>query len=477
MLIQKLLVKYGVQHEVLVTALVDQFVEEKAQIAPEDLAKLEKEVVLALKTKQAKRRGESPPPATQAGGQTMSGHSSTTSTSAAASGTSSKGPGSASGVDLLKPPPPGSEWKVLAAYQELQSEAKNQAEKEIARKKKTDCKAALDLQISNAAEFKKKHMDSSDKAYNEHIMKDIEKYHAEEQAKRDALHHRAQKQLAIQKQQIEDAKKRHEREMRAMSNFEQEMLADARQKIQEESDKMARKRQHAKDQQAIVDKDNEANQVLRDIHAAKVAEEDERMMVEYAAKLDKDDFDRANAFAERMKKMEAFNEKFENDGAGKALKEERIQQELVLLKQQADAEAAAQAKEHKKAMDKRHRLQRMLHENELLVSAKNAKFEKIRIDDHNYANGLLTDVEKFKLEERGKREKLHAHHLQYRKVLDAQMKNKAPQADPKSAAFVGRESLVNRSLYNKAAHDPKVLEKLNSPDKPRQTGPRIATHK
>jgi len=472
-LIQKLLVKYGVHHEVLITALVDQFVEEKAQIAPADLAKLEKEVVLALKTKQAKRRGESPPPGSQQGGLSVSGHSSAGTIAAAPASASSAG----SDVDLMKPPAPGSEWKVIAAYQELQSEAKNKAEKELARKKKTDFKQALDDHISNAAEYKKKNLDSSDKAYNEHIMKDIEKYHEEERTKREQLHKRAQKQLSIQKQQIQDAKKRHNADMESMANFEQEMLADAAQKIQDETDKVARRRQHAKDQQAIVDKDNEANQVLRDAHAEKMATEEQHMMEEYAAKLDKDDFDRANAFAERMKKMEAFNEKFENDGAGNALKDERIKAELMLLKQQAQVEDAAQAKEHKKAMDKRARLQRMMHENELLVNAKNAKFEQIRKEDHNYANGLLTDVERYKSEEQAKRDRLHAKHLSYRKVLDAQMQNKAPQADPTSAAFIGRESLVNRSLYNKAVLDPNVLKKLNSPDKPKQTGPRIATHK
>ena len=36
---------------------------------------------------------------------------------------------------LLKPPPAGSEWKVIAAYQELVSEEKNRAEQELARKK------------------------------------------------------------------------------------------------------------------------------------------------------------------------------------------------------------------------------------------------------------------------------------------------------------------------------------------------------
>ena len=119
----------------------------------------------------------------------------------------------------------------------------------------------------------------------------------------------------------------------------------------------------------------------------------------------------------------------------------------------------------------------MMHENEKLVEAKQKKNEALREEDVGYANRALNDVAKFKREEQEKRDRLHQKHLKYRDVLDAQMKNKAPQADPTSAAFIGRESLVNRSLYEKAVHDPNVLKKLNSPVKPQQKGPRIATHK
>ena len=81
-----------------------------------------------------------------------------------------------------------------------------------------------------------------------------------------------------------------------------------------------------------MDADNEENQKIKDAQALKDADEDQRLMKEYAAKMDKDESDRANAFAERMKKMEVFNAKFENDGAGKAIKDERIKMELLLLR-------------------------------------------------------------------------------------------------------------------------------------------------
>lgn len=460
-LIQKLVVKYGVANEALIAALVDQFVEEKAQIAPEDLARLEKEVVLSLKTRAtaSKPSNSSPFSANQGDGAQTKKSSSDNSNPASAIEASSSSSSSAAAGGSLVPPPPGSEWKVIAAYQELLGEAKTEEEKRIARQKKIDFKAALDKHIADSKDFQAKNVLS------------------EEKSKRERLHAKGQEQLRIQKQQIIDAKIRHERDMAELRKVEVQMLAKAADDIQAETDKQARIRRYAKEQQAIVDKDNEANEKIRELQAIKDAEEDQRLMAEYAAKIDRDDYARANAHAERMKKMEAFNLKFENDGAGKALKEERIRVEQLLLKEQAEAEAAAIAKEQKKAHDKKMRLQNMLHENEKLVDAKLAAKERQRKLDEEFAHKAMADVARFHEENASLKEKNHVKHLQYKEVLDYQKANKPAQADPTSAAFIGRESLVNRSLYEKAAHDPKVLQKLNSPPKPVQKGPRIATHK
>lgn len=478
-LIQKLVVKYGVANEALIAALVDQFVEEKAQIAPEDLARLEKEVVLSLKARVSanKPSNSSPFSANQGDGAQTKKSSSDNSNPASAIEASSSSSSSAAAGGSLVPPPPGSEWKVIAAYQELLGEAKTEEEKRIARQKKIDFKAALDKHIADSKDFQAKNVLSADDAYQRRMLADVDKFHEEEKSKRERLHAKGQEQLRIQKQQIIDAKIRHERDMAELRKVEVQMLAKAADDIQAETDKQARIRRYAKEQQAIVDKDNEANEKIRELQAIKDAEEDQRLMAEYAAKIDRDDYARANAHAERMKKMEAFNLKFENDGAGKALKEERIRVEQLLLKEQAEAEAAAIAKEQKKAHDKKMRLQNMLHENEKLVDAKLAAKERQRKLDEEFAHKAMADVARFHEENASLKEKNHVKHLQYKEVLDYQKANKPAQADPTSAAFIGRESLVNRSLYEKAAHDPKVLQKLNSPPKPVQKGPRIATHK
>ena len=58
-LLQKLLSKYGKGNKMIITALVDQFLIEKGQIGPDDLAQLEKEVVMALEAKKVAISGSS----------------------------------------------------------------------------------------------------------------------------------------------------------------------------------------------------------------------------------------------------------------------------------------------------------------------------------------------------------------------------------------------------------------------------------
>ena len=151
-----------------------------------------------------------------------------------------------------------------------------------------------------------------------------------------------------------------------------------------------------------------------------------------------------------MEKMQKAGEKYSTDGAGKAIKEEQLRVEQLLIKEQLKHESDEKAKEDKKAADKKVRLQKMLSENDKLVARKKAEEEKIRLNDIDFANAALADVAVFKKEGTDKKVKLHKHHIAYRKVLDDQMKNKPAQADPTSAAFIGREKEMNNTLFKKA---------------------------
>lgn len=466
-LLQKLVVKYGTHNKMIIGALVDQFLVEKDQIGPDDLARLEKEVVVALDAKKVKVSNSSSSKLAKAGAAAMGdGIGMRNGQPGTLSGGNAAAQSNTNSSSNLDPPPPGSEWSVIQAYQLLQGEEMTKKEKELELKKKRDFRAALDQHMAEAAQYKAQHSDVADQKYFAHIKQDIVNYHEEERVKFEKIHAKAKEQLRFQNEQIAEKARIRATELERQRQFEEQLLADARQKIQDEKDKMDRLREAAMSNAERVNLENQANERLRAIQAEKDADEDRRLQAEYAAKLDKDDEDREQAFAKRMEKMAKFNEKFENEGAGNAIKQEQQRVERQLLKDQQAKEAADKAAEDKKAFDKRIRLQRMLAENEKILERKAKEAEAIRVSDKNYAEAALKDVEKYKKEERDKVDKVKAHYKSYRKVLDDQMKSKVPQADPTSAAFMGKEAELNQSLYDKAMKEPRVLKKIKEPQGP-----------
>ena len=106
-LMQKLFSKYGKGNKMIITALVDQFLIEKGQIRPDDLAQLEKEVVMALDAKKVAISGSGSNKLAAAGAAVMGNGDSDPSND----GVSAFGdvPDSDASSKTLVPPPPGSE--------------------------------------------------------------------------------------------------------------------------------------------------------------------------------------------------------------------------------------------------------------------------------------------------------------------------------------------------------------------------------
>ena len=450
---------------------MEEFIAEKEQITGEDLGKLEKEVIVALK---AKRRTITP--AVQAGesaqqqqqqqpssqGLSRAPFSSSSSSSSnpppqpSAPHQQQGGGDSASSV----PPPPGAEWSVIAAYQELQAEEKAKEEQRVARMKKMKFKESLDDHISRAKELRKQTEDHTDQQYSQYVNADVKRYHEEERRKKEAIHKKHHDELTQRKQQILDKMEAAKQVKLAQLEDEYRDLALAASKIEEEKEKMRRIRQRAMDNQAIVDLANLENNRIKEIKRLADAEEDARLMREYAAKLDKEDEERAGAFQRRMDEMAKFAAKFENEGAGKHAKEERIRMEQLLLLEQKRKEEADSAKERKKEDERRARLQRQMEDNARLLELKRAKETQLRKEDLDYQAFVLRDVDKYKQLEEDKKKVHKKKTADYRVVLDEQKKNKVDPANPKSAAFVGREADINKGLLDAAIHEPKVLQRL-----------------
>ena len=90
-------------------------------------------------------------------------------------------------------------------------------------------------------------------------------------------------------------------------------------------------------------------------------------MQEYSAKLDREAYERDNAFKKRMEHIDRSSLKFALEGAGKIADEEEKARESQQMKELERAIERERAEYQRKENEKKLRLQRMLQENERLI--------------------------------------------------------------------------------------------------------------
>jgi hypothetical protein len=117
-------------------------------------------------------------------------------------------------------------------------------------------------------------------------------------------------------------------------------------------------------------------------------------------KLEKEDNDRANAFQNRMQKINKIGQSFAEDGAGKIEREERIREEqrmndAVRRKEIEDAEKEAEKKRKAQA-----NMQNAKKSNEQLVLQKRRQEEKDRADAEKMRLKFQQDAEESKQQEK-----------------------------------------------------------------------------
>lgn len=94
------------------------------------------------------------------------------------------------------------------------------------------------------------------------------------------------------------------------------------------------------------------------IAKAKEREEDQRLMAEYAAKLDREAYERDHAFAQRMAHIDKSAAQFALEGAGKIAADEEKAREALQMKELRLAIEREQAAFHRKEQEKKKNIQR-----------------------------------------------------------------------------------------------------------------------
>lgn len=360
----------------------------------------------------------------------------------------------------------GNEWKVIRAYESILDEEKEKAEKIMHNLKKEQYRKLLNLQekennkLKNEATIKKPYGDPLEKDYAIQVNQDVKDFHEEELNKKKELLLKNKDELIVRKEQIVDQAKRREEEKRIQIEHDIENLKLANDKTAIELEKAALKKREARAALLKIELDNIENKKIRDAKKAEEAALDQKLMAEYSAKLDKEAFERENAFKKRLEGMAAFAQKYEDDGAGKALREAKIAEEKLLLKEQLAKADADLAKEVKKAEEIRLRALNSLTENDKLLKEKAARVEEQKRIDHLFAIKFKKDEEEFRTENKELKIKKKENQNKYRQVLDEQKHLKDSEVKISKNGMEAREKELNMSILKKAIDDPVILSKV-----------------
>jgi len=375
-LVQKLVAKFGRKNTPIVTFFVEEFLSFNENIGQEDLVLLEKEITNAIKAK-----NESEMKSTFSRSQEPKVESS--------------GSQELNSVEPSHNPPPGAEWYAIMTYNSHLAEERERIEREKIRNDKLQFKKSLDDHITKS-KLEQINLKLDDMKFGENIKKDIERYHDEEKIKQAMLKKKYHDELELQKQQILDHQMRLEAERDAIRQVEERNLRIAEEMLAKENRELTLAKKKEQEMRARVLRENEENNRLHELQKLHEAEEDRRLMQEYAAKLDRELAQREGAFQKKMQDMAAHGNKFETEGAGKILREERLREEQMLLKEQRRKEELDAAKEKQKQDERIRRTKAAMDENTRQMEQKRKQAEQEKDQGLILREKFRNDVEVYK---------------------------------------------------------------------------------
>jgi len=291
------------------------------------------------------------------------------------------------------------------------------------------------------------------------MLTDIEKYNMEEKIKFDKIRKKNADESALRQLQVAEKARKLAQEKEEMLLADKLRIERNLQLQKEEQEKIARIRKEKLDAQAIIQAENAENERQKQIQKLKDAEEDQMLMKAYADKLDREAEDRENAFKNRMLKDTKRGEKFENEGAGKAIREEQIRTERLLLKEQQLKAERDHSAAMKKLEDQRKRTQMQLMYNETMIEKKKAELEKQRLQDIAFKEQALRDAEAFRQAEN---EKFLANKRKqgiYRDMLSQQV-SESNKVKVQTKGMDPIEKQINYSTLKEISDEPLVLSRV-----------------
>jgi hypothetical protein len=229
--------------------------------------------------------------------------------------------------------PLGREWEALTMFQNYQANL-DEAQKKAAQKaKQRALKEALDLQVIEAK--KRAEADrNGDQEYLRYITNDMKKFNDENQAKLERENAKHARERSFWEKQISEDNANRQKDKERMIWEEQRDLKRMQKQVSEEQRKLQEKRNREAEIHLNILAENAKNKIIHQERMVLERKEDNRIMIEYAARLDAEEKRRQDAFNKRMSDLEKIVQMADDGPVGKGRRDGEKREEELLLKQQ-----------------------------------------------------------------------------------------------------------------------------------------------
>jgi hypothetical protein len=319
--------------------------------------------------------------------------------------------------------PKGREWEALNMFQAYQAGIKDMRDKEAHKKKQQELKAALDAQVREQ-NLRFQNEKSEDRDYLKFISNDLKKFNDENQAKLERENTKHARERSFWEAQINDDNARHQREKEKMIREEQRDLRRMQKKVSEEQ----RLIQEKKDKEAQIHRaimnENAKNKLLHQERMAQERAEDNRVMEEYANRLDAEEKRRQDAFAKRMSDLEKIVQMADDGPVGKGRRDQERREEELLLKQQLAKDEADARRERNDLQAKLERNRVMAAHNKQLLEEQEKLKREAKEKDKGYSEHYKRVGREYQAEVSRSKQAEVEKCLRQRKVLQDQIDSK-----------------------------------------------------
>lgn len=364
-----------------------------------------------------------------------------------------------SGVDL-------NNWSAVNTMLALKDKERAEADLRKAAEKKLRFKAVLDEQLK-AQEARKIEAVEQKQRDLQYAIADVEDFKQEEAKKYQNAHSQVHHQRMLQMQQIEDNKKRLQREREERIAQEKRDMARAKRLAEDEQRLVMEKKEWVRINNERMKEENERNKLLKAQAKREQDEYEMKLNADYERKLAKEEQDRANAFANRMSKLIQSGKKFENS-TGAEMKAENDRNTQRVMAEIAAKQAADEAREQQKREKRAAEIKKSTEFNRRLADEKVERKRAAEREAVAMRVQFEMDAKKLKEEEQMKKTEQLKKREELKGFLDNQVYVRASK-QRNEQVLSEEEKQFNRTLIEKIQKDPEMYNKVTKAMNPAAT--------